>query len=243
MSTLDPNELARFEQMAEEWWDPQGRFKPLHQINPIRTGYVCEHLVGDAGGRLDGLCLLDIGCGGGILSESLAERGARVTAIDRSEKIIAVAQAHQRESGSDVAYRVVDTGLLATEMAGHFDAVLAMEVLEHVSDVGMFLQECTALVKPGGKIFFATINQTWRAWLFAIAGAEYVLRWLPRGTHQFDKLVRPSVLVDHLRRLDVQVRNISGMSYHPLRRDWYLSPDTSVNYLGVGVKAGVTHAS
>ena len=237
MSTLDLNELARFEAVAEEWWNPEGKFKPLHRINPLRLAYLCQHLTGDSSARLDHLHLLDIGCGGGILAESLSQQGAKVTAIDRSEKIIAIAQTHQKISGSPINYRVIATRELAIEQPEAFDAVLAMEVLEHVADVPSFLRECVMLLKPGGLFFFATINQTWRAWLLAIAGAEYILGWLPRGTHQFDKLVRPSLLVEQLRTLEVKVLDISGMSYHPLRREWYISHDTSVNYLGCGVKA------
>ncbi|MBF0160560.1 MAG: bifunctional 2-polyprenyl-6-hydroxyphenol methylase/3-demethylubiquinol 3-O-methyltransferase UbiG [Magnetococcales bacterium] len=237
MSTVDPAELTKFEQMAHEWWDPTGHFKPLHQINPLRLSYICQQLAGTPDASLERFNLLDIGCGGGILSESLAQCGAKVTAIDRSEKIIAVAQAHQRESGSSVQYQVMDTGSLSMTQAATFDAVLAMEVLEHVTDISIFLRECATLVKPGGYFFFSTINQTWRAWLLAIVGAEYVLRWLPRGTHQFNKLVPPAVIADQLRQLNIRLSHLSGISYHPLRQQWLLSRDLSVNYLGVGIKA------
>ncbi|MBF0158356.1 MAG: bifunctional 2-polyprenyl-6-hydroxyphenol methylase/3-demethylubiquinol 3-O-methyltransferase UbiG [Magnetococcales bacterium] len=237
MSTVDPAELTRFEQVAHEWWDPDGHFKPLHQINPLRLAYIRTHLAGAPEASLERLTLLDIGCGGGILSESLAQCGACVTAIDRSDKIIAVAQAHQRDSGSSVQYRVIDTGSLALEQPAAFDAVLAMEVLEHVADIPLFLRECASLVKPGGHLFFSTINKTWRAWLLAIVGAEYVLGWLPRGTHQFNKLVPPATVADHLRSCQIQLQHLSGISYHPLRQQWHLSRDLSVNYLGVGTRA------
>jgi 2-polyprenyl-6-hydroxyphenyl methylase/3-demethylubiquinone-9 3-methyltransferase len=237
MSTIDPAELAKFEQMAHEWWNPTGQFKPLHQINPLRLSYIRSHLAGSSDASLTGFKLLDIGCGGGILSESLAECGAVVTAIDRSEKIIGIAQAHQRDSGSSVDYQVIDTALLASTHPASFDAVLAMEVLEHVADIVTFLRECVTLVKPGGHFFFSTINKTWRAWLLAIFGAEYVLRWLPRGTHQFDKLVPPAIIADQLRPLQVKLIHLSGISYQPLQKQWTLSNDLSVNYLGVGIKA------
>ncbi|MBF0371492.1 MAG: bifunctional 2-polyprenyl-6-hydroxyphenol methylase/3-demethylubiquinol 3-O-methyltransferase UbiG, partial [Magnetococcales bacterium] len=184
---------------------------------------------------LSGLNILDIGCGGGILSESLAEEGANVVAIDRSEKIIGVAKTHQQESGSSVDYRVQSAKDLTAEAPGSFDAVVAMEVLEHVADVPTFLGECAQLVKPGGHFFFATLNRTPKSWLFAIVGAEYILGWLPRGTHEYHKFIRPSDLRRDLRHVGISVKSIAGMSYVPLENDWTLSRDTSVNYLGVGI--------
>ncbi|MBF0180295.1 MAG: bifunctional 2-polyprenyl-6-hydroxyphenol methylase/3-demethylubiquinol 3-O-methyltransferase UbiG [Magnetococcales bacterium] len=237
MSMEDPEEIAKFERMAHEWWDPDGKFKPLHRINPLRTGYIRSRLSQDAENRLDGLELLDIGCGGGILSESLDALGARVTAIDRSETIINVARSHQKESGSHVDYRVQTLEDLARERGAGFDAVLAMEVLEHVPDVPSFLRECAALLKPGGHFFFATLNKTPQAWLLAIVGAEYVLRWLPRGTHDFEKFIRPSDLGRWLRGAGIGMRDVTGMRYVPWRDAWELAiGDASVNYLGYGLR-------
>ncbi len=234
MSTEDVAEIAKFEKIADEWWDPDGKFKPLHQINPIRVDYIRRQLTGADDRDLEGLKVLDIGCGGGILSESLDQYGARVTAIDRSEQIIGVAKAHQRESGSQVDYRLQSARELGETRARSFDAVLAMEVLEHVPDVPKFLQECAALIKPGGHLFFATLNRTPQAWLLAIAGAEYLLGWLPRGTHQYEKFIRPSELNRDLRQAGVQMRDLRGLSYNPLADEWKLSNNPNVNYLGYG---------
>ncbi|MBF0446949.1 MAG: bifunctional 2-polyprenyl-6-hydroxyphenol methylase/3-demethylubiquinol 3-O-methyltransferase UbiG [Magnetococcales bacterium] len=236
MSTVDQAEIAKFEQMAHEWWEPEGKFKPLHEINPVRLEYIQTHLGGSPGANLSGLKLLDIGCGGGILSESLFELGANVTAIDRSDTIIGTAKAHQKISGSNVDYRMQSAGQLSEEQPEAFDAVMIMEVLEHVPDVAGFLQECERLVKPGGKLFFATLNKTWKSWLYAIVGAEYILRWLPRGTHEFDKFVRPSELEKEMREIGIKMRGLAGISYDPLRSNWKLSTDTSVNFLGFGEK-------
>lgn len=236
MPSVDPQEIAKFEEMAHEWWDPKGKFKPLHQINPVRLEYIRGHLSPRAGGDLSGQRILDIGCGGGLLSEAVAGLGADVVGIDRSDRIIGVAKTHQAESGSTVDYRVQSSEDLAREAPGSFDAVLAMEVLEHVPDPAAFLADCATLLKPGGLLFFATLNRTPKSWLLAIAGAEYVLRWLPRGTHQYDKFIRPSELSDWLRRAGVRVRDVSGMSYAVLTDSWSLSRDPSVNYLGYGVK-------
>ncbi|MBF0127099.1 MAG: bifunctional 2-polyprenyl-6-hydroxyphenol methylase/3-demethylubiquinol 3-O-methyltransferase UbiG [Magnetococcales bacterium] len=239
MSKEDPEEIAKFERMAHEWWDPDGKFKPLHRINPLRTEYICAQLRQSPRARLEGLEILDIGCGGGILSEALDGLGAGVTAIDRSETIIGVARTHQKESGSRVDYRVESLGDLARERGATFDVVLAMEVLEHVPDVPTFLEECAAVLKPGGHFFFATLNKTPQAWLLAIVGAEYLLRWLPRGTHDFEKFIRPSELGRWLRHTGISMRDVTGMRYLPLRDAWELAVgDASVNYLGFGVRTG-----
>ncbi|MBF0283653.1 MAG: bifunctional 2-polyprenyl-6-hydroxyphenol methylase/3-demethylubiquinol 3-O-methyltransferase UbiG [Magnetococcales bacterium] len=237
MSDADPAEIAKFEAMAHEWWDPHGKFKPLHRLNPLRTRYIRERMEPlKKGAGAAGLEVLDIGCGGGLLSESLAESGVRVMGIDRSEKTIGAAKAHQAESGSDVDYRVCATGDLLAERPASFDVVLAMEVLEHVPDPRDFLRECAGLLKPGGRLFFSTLNRTWQAWLMAIVGAEYVLRWLPRGTHDHDKFIKPGELCDWVRYAGLTPRDVSGMTYHPGRDDWTLSRNVSVNYLGFGEK-------
>lgn len=244
MVTVDTEEVAKFERMAHEWWDPEGKFKPLHQINPVRVAYINTHLTGpdalregappSVAGDLTGLTMVDIGCGGGILSESLDQMGASVIGLDRSERIIGAAKAHQLESGSNVDYRVQSAEKLAAEKPAGFDVVLAMEVLEHVPDVGLFIAECSALLKPGGLFFFATLNRTLKAWTTAIVGAEYILRWLPRGTHTYGKFIRPSELDRDLRRAGIRTVDIRGLTYKPLHQSWQLSQDPDVNYLGFG---------
>ncbi len=239
-TTVDPAEIRKFEEMSQEWWDPDGKFRPLHRINPIRVVYIRQHLGGSPTSRLNGLSIADIGCGGGLLAEGLAEQKAEVVAIDRSEQIIGAARIHQRESRSSVDYRVQSSAELGQERPESFDAVCSMEVLEHVADPQLFLKECTALLKPGGMFFFATLNRTFKAWLMAIVGAEYVLRWIPHGTHEISKFIRPSELYQWLRPLDVQIQDVSGISYAPLRDHWYLSRDTSVNFVGYGIKKKVS---
>ena len=232
MVTVDSEEIAKFERMAHEWWEPEGKFKLLHQINPLRADYICTQLTGTPQGLLTGLNMLDIGCGGGILSESLDQRGATVVGIDRSERIIEVAKRHQTESGSTVDYRVQAAEALADQHPNHFDVVLAMEVLEHVPDVEAFIASCATLLKPDGYFFFATLNRTIQSWMAAIIGAEYILRWLPQGTHTYGKFIRPSELDQSLRRAGLHLRDLRGMSYHPLGNSFRLSQNPNINYLG-----------
>lgn len=238
MATEDPAEIRKFEEMAHEWWEPEGKFKPLHQINPVRLSYIRQQLTGVPKGDLQGLRLLDIGCGGGILSEALDQCKAQVVGIDRSERIIGIAKAHQRQSSSAVDYRLQSVEELSLQEPASFDGVLAMEVLEHVPDPESFLRHCAFLLKPGAPLFFATLNRTVRSWLMAIVGAEYVLQWLPRGTHQHERFIRPSELQRLLILAGVEMVDVCGMSYHPLKREWYLSRDASVNYLGYGRRKG-----
>jgi len=240
-TTIDADEVARFSAMADEWWDPTGKFKPLHKFNPIRLGYIrdrlCDHFDRDAHSLtpLEGLTLLDVGCGGGLISEPLARMGAKVTGIDASEKNIGTAQAHAARSGVEVDYRCTTAEDL--HAAGEiFDIVLSLEVVEHVADVDLFLDSCAALARDGGAMTLATLNRTPKAFMFSIVGAEYVMRWLPRGTHDWTKFVRPSELARGLRRNGIDVADISGLSFNPLTDEWRVSGDVSVNYILFGTK-------
>ena len=240
-TTIDADEVARFSAMADEWWDPTGKFRPLHKFNPIRLGYIrdrlCAHFDRDPRSLtpLDGLTLLDVGCGGGLLSEPLARMGAIVTGIDASEKNIGTARAHAARSDVEIDYRCSTAEDLMA--AGEtFDIVLSLEVVEHVADVDLFLDSCTALVRDGGAMILATLNRTPKAFMFGIVGAEYVMRWLPRGTHDWRKFVRPSELAAGLRHGGIDVQDISGLSFDLLRDEWRVSTDVSVNYILFGTK-------
>ncbi len=221
----DPQELQKFSALAHRWWDPNSEFRPLHEINPLRLQWI-DRLAALAGKRV-----LDVGCGGGILSEAMADRGAEVLGIDLSDKALKVAQLHLLESGRRVAYRKVPVETLAHEQPGSFDVVTCMEVLEHVPDPASQVQACAQLLKPGGHAFFATINRNPKSFLFAIVGAEYVLRLLPRGTHEYARLIKPSELAAMCRRAGLTVDALSGMTYNPITRIYALSSDTGVNYL------------
>jgi len=221
----DPQELQKFSALAHRWWDPTSEFRPLHEINPLRLQWIDRHAA------LAGKRVLDVGCGGGILSEAMAGRGAQVTGIDLSDKALKVAQLHLLESGRQVEYREVAVETLAQEQPGSFDVVTCMEVLEHVPDPGSQIQACARLLKPGGHAFFATINRNPKSFLFAIVGAEYVLRLLPRGTHEYSKLIRPSELAAMCRRTGLTVDELIGMTYNPITRVYALAPDTDVNYI------------
>lgn len=240
-TTVDQAEIARFSAMAEHWWDPEGEFRPLHRFNPVRLGYIrdrlCAHFDRDprALGTLDGLSILDAGCGGGLVSEPLARMGGAVTGIDASEKNIGVATAHAAAGGLEIQYRAGTVEALAQEGA-RFDAVIALEIIEHVADPGLFLEKCAELIKPGGAIILATLNRTAKSFVFAIAGAEYVLRWLPRGTHRWDRFQRPSELAGMLSQGGVEVTDITGVTYDLLQDEWRLSKDVAVNYLLCGEK-------
>jgi 2-polyprenyl-6-hydroxyphenyl methylase / 3-demethylubiquinone-9 3-methyltransferase len=222
---VDPIELEKFSQLAHWWWDPNSEFKPLHQINPLRLAWIDE-----AAGLL-GKRVLDVGCGGGILSEAMASRGADVTGIDLSERALKVAQLHLLESGEHVTYLQTDVEELAQLQPGSFDVVVSMEVLEHVPDPERQVRACARLLKPGGHGFFATINRNAKSFLFAIVGAEYVLGLLPRGTHEYARLIRPSELASWCRRAGLNVEAIIGMRYSPFTRVYSLCPDASVNYI------------
>lgn len=222
----DPGELAKFSDLAHRWWDPESEFRPLHQINPLRLEWI-DRLAGLAGKRV-----VDIGCGGGILSDSMARKGAKVTGIDLSAKALRVAQLHALEAGtSNVSYQEISAEAMAQEHPGEFDVVTCMEMLEHVPDPGSVVRACSTLVKPGGWVFLSTLNRNPKAFLFAILGAEYVLQLLPKGTHEYAKFIRPSELAAHCRSADLAVEQTCGMQYNPLTRRYWLNEDTSVNYL------------
>lgn len=222
----DPAELAKFSELAHRWWDPESEFRPLHQINPLRLGWI-EGLVPLAGKQV-----VDIGCGGGILSDSMARKGANVLGVDLSAKALRVAQLHALEASTDnVRYQEISAEALALEHPGEFDVVTCMEMLEHVPDPSSVVRACKALVKPGGWVFFSTINRNPKSFLFAILGAEYVLQLLPKGTHEFSKFIRPSELAAHCRGAGLELSQTRGMEYNPLTRRYWLSADTSVNYL------------
>jgi 2-polyprenyl-6-hydroxyphenyl methylase / 3-demethylubiquinone-9 3-methyltransferase len=226
MLNADPQELAKFSDLAHRWWDVDGEFRPLHQINPLRLDWIARHC------RLGGARVLDVGCGGGILADAMARRGADVLGIDLAEKPLKVAQLHALEGEpASVAYRLVAAEDLAREMPGQFDAVTCMEMLEHVPDPASVVQACAGLAKPGGAVFFSTIHRNPKAFLYAIVGAEYVLSLLPRGTHEYARFIRPSELARWCREAGLDLTDTRGMEYNPLTRRYRLSGDTSVNYL------------
>jgi 2-polyprenyl-6-hydroxyphenyl methylase/3-demethylubiquinone-9 3-methyltransferase len=224
-ANVDPAELQKFAALAHRWWDPNSEFKPLHEINPLRLNYI------DSKVGLQGKRVLDVGCGGGILSESMSEQGADVMGIDLGEKALKVAQLHRLESGVKVDYRLVSVEDLAQQMPESFDVVTCMEMLEHVPDPAAVVRACAALVKPGGTVFFSTINRNPKAYLFAVIGAEYVLNLLPRGTHEYEKFIKPSELSSWGREAGLSVVGTKGMSYNPLTKHYRLGDDVSVNYM------------
>jgi 2-polyprenyl-6-hydroxyphenyl methylase/3-demethylubiquinone-9 3-methyltransferase len=222
----DPAELAKFSDLAHRWWDADGEFRPLHQINPLRLAWMKEHCV------LQGKDVLDVGCGGGILTDSLARSGARATGIDLSTKALRIAQLHAMDAQTEnVQYREISAEAMAAEQPAGFDVVTCMEMLEHVPDPASVVQACATLVKPGGWVFFSTLNRNPMSFLQAIIGAEYVLNMLPRGTHEFAKFIRPSELAGFCRRAGLNVMHTRGLSFNPLTQRYWLNSNTSVNYL------------
>lgn len=221
----DENELKKFSELAHKWWDKTSEFKPLHEINPLRLNYI-DDLV-----TLKDKRVLDVGCGGGILSESMYLKGAHVMGIDLGEKALNVAKLHQLESGTKVNYQHISVEQLAAEQPASFDVVTCMEMLEHVPDPSSIVAACAKLVKPGGSVFFSTINRNPKAYLFAVIGAEYVLNLLPKGTHDYEKFIKPSELSSWARQAELTVQGMRGMSYNPITQHYWLGDDVSVNYL------------
>lgn len=224
-SNVDPHEIHKFNQIADGWWDPHGEFKPLHEINPLRLAFIHHNI------DLAGQTVLDVGCGGGILTESLAQAGAMVTGIDMGENALQVAKLHLKESKHCVDYKLCTAETMATTYPGYFDVVTCMEMLEHVPDPTSIVTACAQLCKPGGHVFFSTLNRNSKAFLYAIVGAEYVLNLLPKGTHHYGQFIKPSELCRWARAAGLALQSMQGMEYQPLTRQYHLSQDVSVNYL------------
>jgi 2-polyprenyl-6-hydroxyphenyl methylase/3-demethylubiquinone-9 3-methyltransferase len=221
----DPLELQKFAELAHRWWDPTSEFRPLHEINPLRLEWI------NARAPLAGKNVIDVGCGGGILTESMARKGATVTGIDLGEKALKVADLHSLESGVAVRYKLIAAEEMAEQEAGQYDVVTCMEMLEHVPDPGAIVRAVAKLVKPGGQVFFSTLNRNPKSYLFAVIGAEYILRMLPKGTHDYEKFITPSELSQYIRSAGLEVAGFKGMGYNPLTKIYSLNDDTSVNYL------------
>lgn len=229
-ANVDLDEVAKFNQLASRWWDPNSEYKPLHDINPLRLDYI------DLRATLAGKRVVDVGCGGGILAESMEARGARVVGVDMAGGALAIAKLHALESGASVDYRQMPTEQLATAEPAAFDVVTCMELLEHVPDPASLVDACARLVKPGGQVFFSTLNRNPKSYFLAIAAAEYVLKMLPKGTHDYAKFIRPAELARWARQAGLEIVNFTGMSYNPLTRRYSLNKDVSVNYLAHAVK-------
>ena len=225
MDNIDPTEVAKFESLAARWWDPHSEFRTLHQINPLRLEYIAQRVT------LEGARVVDVGCGGGILAEALWTRGAQVTGLDAGQAPIAVAKLHAKESGARINYQNTTAESLADELPGGFDLVTCMELLEHVPDPAATVTACAKLLRPGGQAFFSTINRNVKSWLLAIVGGEYLLNLLPRGTHHYEKLIRPSELDAWARQTGLQLTEMIGMHYNPVSRSYRLGPGVEVNYI------------
>jgi 2-polyprenyl-6-hydroxyphenyl methylase/3-demethylubiquinone-9 3-methyltransferase len=241
-TTVDPAEVERFQRVAEEWWDPNGKLAPLHRLNPLRLGYIRDRAAAHWGrdplgeAPLAGRSVLDVGCGGGLISEPMTRLGAKVTGIDAAQENLETARRHAQGQGLTIDYRQSTAEALAGSAAS-YDIVLALEIVEHVADVGLFLESCGRLVRPGGLLFLSTLNRTAKAWALAIAGAEYLLRWLPRGTHDWRKFLKPSEVARGLGAAGIDVQEIVGVVYSPLSRAWSLNKsDLDVNYMLYGTK-------
>ena len=234
-NTINKKEIEKFTKIAEEWWDPEGKFKPLHKFNPIRINYIKDNIIRTLKLKnkkkpLEKVKILDIGCGGGLLSEPMKRLGADVVGIDASDKNINVAKLHAKKNNLNIKYICTSPEKLKTNIK--FDVILNMEIIEHVEDVDFFLESCAKLLKKNGIMFVATLNKTLKSYLFAIIGAEYILRWLPIGTHEWEKFVKPDDLINILKKYNVELNSLDGMKFNPLKDEWSLSSDKSVNYIG-----------
>ncbi|CAM3823702.1 bifunctional 2-polyprenyl-6-hydroxyphenol methylase/3-demethylubiquinol 3-O-methyltransferase UbiG [Rheinheimera salexigens] len=230
-TNVDPAEIAKFNDIASRWWDPAGEFKPLHLLNPVRLSYISDQVQG-----VFGKTIVDVGCGGGILAESMARAGAKVSAIDMAAESLSVAKLHALEAGVAVNYQQSTAEGFAAEHAGQFDIVTCMEMLEHVPEPLSVIQACADLVKPGGWLFFSTLNKSWKAWALAIVAAERVLKLVPQGTHEFDKFIRPSTLMRYIEQAGLEVCEATGLHYNPLTESFKVGPGVDVNYIVVAKK-------
>ena len=238
-NTINKKEIEKFSKIAEEWWNPHGKFKPLHQFNPIRISYIKENIIktfklNNKEKPLDKVRILDIGCGGGLLSEPMSRLGAQVCGIDASEKNINVAKLHAKKSNLNIDYKCMSPENINNEIK--FDVILNMEIIEHVDDVDFFLESCSKLLKKNGIMFVATLNKTLKSYLFAIIGAEYILRWLPIGTHSWEKFIRPNDLISMLEKYGLRTELIDGMKFNVIKDEWSISSDKSINYIGKFIK-------
>ena len=222
---VDPNEIQKFEDLASRWWDPESEFRPLHQINPLRCDYINLH------SPVQGIKLIDVGCGGGLISEKMAELGAEVTGIDMGDAPLSVAKLHLLESGLQVEYLKITAEEIADQRAGQYDVVSCLEMLEHVPDPSLVVAACAKLVKPGGDVYFSTINRNPKSWLMAIVGAEYILNLLPKGTHEYEKLIKPSELSLYSRESGLELQRMIGLHYNPFSGSYKLAPGVDVNYM------------
>ena len=239
MSTVNQKEIEKFSKMADEWWDPNGKFKPLHRFNPIRIKYIKENIINNFKieaneNPLRNIKILDIGCGGGLLSEPMTKLGATVTGIDASSKNIEIAKLHAKKNKLKINYVNCSPEKLPEQEK--FDVILNMEIVEHVEDISLFLKSCSQLLKKEGLMFVATINKTLKSYMFAIIGAEYILRWLPIGTHEWEKFVKPDELKNELLNYNLILEKLDGVKFNPIKNEWFLSKDTSVNYITKFVK-------
>ena len=238
-NTINKKEIEKFSKIAEEWWDPEGKFKPLHKFNPIRISYIKQNIINTLGIKnenkpLEKIKILDIGCGGGLLSEPMSRLGAEVVGIDASEKNISVAKLHAMKNNLNIKYLCASPETLKTDLK--FDVILNMEIIEHVENINLFLESCSKLLNKGGIMFVATINKTLKSYLFAIVGAEYILRWLPIGTHEWEKFVKPEDLEKILKKFDVKLEVFNGMKFNIIKDQWNISDDKSINYIGKFIK-------
>ena len=238
-NTINKEEIEKFSKIAEEWWNPQGKFKPLHKFNPIRISYIKENIIStfkltNKEKPLDKVKILDIGCGGGLLSEPMTRLGAKVFGIDASEKNINVAKIHAKKNNLKIDYKCTSPENLDTETK--FDVILNMEIVEHVEDVDLFLKSCSKLLKKNGIMFVATLNKTLKSYLFAIIGAEYILRWLPIGTHSWEKFIKPNDLINILKKYNFKLELLDGMKFNLIKDEWSISSDKSINYIGKFIK-------